>query len=139
MDLAAYTSAYTGLWVVLITLVVQSFVANTSKARLPNHIPGKIDQQLGHESFVYRAYRTMENSLENIAVFLGSAFLAILVGASPVWVAICIWLYAIARIAHMILYYSIATEKNPSPRSYFFLLGLLANLTLLVLIIIKLI
>lgn len=139
MDFSVYTSAFIGILVVLVTLVVQSFVANTSKARLPNHIPGKIDPQLGHESFVYRAYRTMENSLENIALFLGSAFLAILVGASSSWVAMCIWVYALARIVHMVLYYLIATEKNPSPRSYFFLLGLLANLMLLLLIFIKLI
>jgi glutathione S-transferase len=134
MEFAGYTSAFSGLLVVLITLIVQSFVANTSKARLPNHIPGKIDPSLGHENFVYRAYRTMENSLENIAVFLGSAFLAILVGVPPFWAAFFIWVYAIARIVHMFLYYLIATEKNPSPRSYFFILGLLANLILLVLI-----
>jgi hypothetical protein len=34
----------------------------------------------------------------------------------------------------MALYYSIATEKNPSPRSYFFLVGLAANITILALI-----
>jgi len=139
MEFATYTSAFSGLLVVLITLIVQSFIANTSKARLPNHIPGKIDPSLGHESFVYRAYRTMENSLENIAAFLGSAFLAILVGVAPFWTAVFIWVYAIARIMHMVLYYLIATDKNPSPRSYFFLLGLLANLILLILIFFQLI
>lgn len=32
----------------------------------------------------------------------------------------------------MLLYYKISTEKNPSPRSYFFALGLLATLVLLI-------
>jgi hypothetical protein len=34
----------------------------------------------------------------------------------------------------MVLYYAIATEKNPSPRSYFFLIGVVANITMLVLL-----
>jgi glutathione S-transferase len=138
MDFTMYGSAFSGLFVVLLTLVVQFFVANTCKARLPNHIPGKIDPSLGHESFVYRAYRTMENSLENIGVFLGSAFLAILANVDPFWTGITIWVYALARIMHMILYYLISTEKNPSPRSYFYLLGLLANIVLLILIFMQL-
>jgi hypothetical protein len=31
----------------------------------------------------------------------------------------------------MVLYYSISTEKNPSPRSYFYLIALVANIILL--------
>ncbi|MFT6925341.1 MAG: glutathione S-transferase [Psychromonas sp.] len=134
MDFTVYGSAFSGLLIVLVTLVVQSFVANMSKARLPNHIPGKIDPSLGHESFAYRAHRTMENSLENLGVFLGSAFLAIFINVDPFWTALTIWVYALVRIVHMILYYLISTEKNPSPRSYFYLLGLLANILLLILI-----
>ena len=34
----------------------------------------------------------------------------------------------------MLLYYAIATEKNPSPRSYFFLIAAIANIALVVLI-----
>ena len=139
MDFTVYDLAFSGLLVVLLTLVVQSFVANISKSRLPNHIPGKIDPSLGHESFVYRANRTMENSLENISVFLGSAFLAVLINVDPFWTALTVWVYALARIIHMILYYLISTEKNPSPRSYFYLLGLFANIVLLILIFMKLV
>jgi len=138
MTFTVYGLAFSGLFVVLLTIVVQSFVANTSKARLPNHIPGKIDPSLGHESFVYRAYRTLENSLDNLGVFLGSAFLAILANVDPFWTGITIWVYALARIIHMSLYYLISTEKNPSPRSYFYLLGLLANIALLILIFVRL-
>jgi glutathione S-transferase len=138
MDFTMYGLTFSGLFVVLLTLVVQSFVANISKARLPNHIPGKIDPSLGHESFVYRAYRTMENSLENISIFLGSAFLAILINVDPFWTTLTVWIYALARIMHMVLYYRISTEKNPSPRSYFYLLGLFANILLLLLIFIQL-
>ncbi|HEY5715238.1 MAG TPA: MAPEG family protein [Psychromonas sp.] len=139
MDFTAYGLAFSGLLVVLCTLVVQFIVANTGKARLPNHIPGKIDPSLGHESFVFRAYRTMENSLENISLLLGSAFLAILANVDPFWTGLTIWIYALARIMHMILYYMISTEKNPSPRSYFYMLALFANIILLILIFVRLV
>ena len=43
-------------------------------------------------------------------------------------------MFAIARLIHMVLYYKIATERNPSPRSYFYLIGMLSNLVLVVMI-----
>ena len=46
----------------------------------------------------------------------------------------CVWVYVVARLIHMILYYVIATEKNPSPRTYFFLISFIANIVMLVLI-----
>jgi uncharacterized MAPEG superfamily protein len=61
-------------------------------------------------------------------------FLAILIGANVFWTGVLIWVYAMARIVHMGLYYKIATEKNPSPRSYFFIIGVIANIALLVLV-----
>jgi len=73
------------------------------------------------------------NSLENFPAMLGSFFLAIFVGANVFWTGAIIWIFAVARIIHMALYYAISTEKNPSPRSYFFLIGLAANVALLVL------
>jgi uncharacterized MAPEG superfamily protein len=48
--------------------------------------------------------------------------------------AMCVWVYVVARLIHMILYYVIATEKNPSPRTYFFLISFIANIVMLVLI-----
>ena len=46
--------------------------------------------------------------------------------------AIVTWIYAITRIIHMVLYYKIVTEKNPSPRSLFWAIGFIANIYLLV-------
>ena len=73
------------------------------------------------------------NSLENLPLLLGTTFMAILIGANALWTGIFVWLFAIARIVHMGLYYAIATEQNPSPRTWFFMVGLLANVALLVL------
>jgi len=71
------------------------------------------------------------NSLENLPILLSTAFLAIFVGVSPFWTGVLLWVYALARLGHMILYYKIATEKNPSPRTFFFMIGFLANIGLL--------
>ncbi|KAA9132535.1 MAPEG family protein [Marinihelvus fidelis] len=131
INLDQYTSAFWGLFVVLLVLLVQWLVASGSKALREGAIPGKIDPSLSHSSFVFRAHRTFMNSLENLPAMLGASFLAILVGASALWTGVFIWVFAAARIAHMALYYAIATEKNPSPRSYFFMLGSLANIGLL--------
>lgn len=126
-----YSVAFLGILVIILTVVVQSLVAAKSKASQPGAIPGKIDTSLSHSSFVFRANRTFANSLENVTVMLGASFLAVLVGANIFWTGVIIWIMAISRIIHMVLYYAISTEKNPSPRSYFYLIALLANIILL--------
>ena len=127
----SYSAAFWGILIIILTVMVQSLVAGGSKASQPGAIPGKMDPSLSHSSFVFRANRTFANSLENSSVMLGTSFLAILIGANVLWTAVIIWVMAVARIIHMVLYYSIATERNPSPRSYFYLLALAANFTLL--------
>ena len=108
-------------------------IASMTKAKQPGAIPGKIEESLGHSSFVFRSHRTLMNSLENIPVMLGASLLAILAGANAFWTGVLVWVIAAARILHMLLYYQIATDKNPSPRTWFFLLGFFANIALLVL------
>jgi len=127
-----YSVALWGVFVVLVTVLIQALVAAASKASQPGAIPGKMDESLGHSSFVFRSNRTVMNSLENIPVMIGASFLAFFAGADAFWTGVLIWIFAIARIAHMLLYYAIATDKNPSPRSYFYLLGVVANIALLV-------
>lgn len=133
-----YYASLWGCWLVMVTIIIQAFVGNISKARLGNSVPGKIDHSLGHESFVFRSYRTLQNSLENLPLFIGSALLALITGVDPVALALSIWVYALARIGHMVMYYLISTDKNPSPRSYFYLIAVFANISILVLIAIAL-
>ncbi|SJN55348.1 MAPEG family protein [Vibrio ruber DSM 16370] len=128
-----YTASFWGILVMLLTWLIQGLVASTSKASQKGAVPGKIDQSLSHDSFVFRSHRTFMNSLENLPIMLGTSFLAVLMGANVFWTGVFIWVFAGARIVHMVLYYAIATETSPSPRSYFFLLGLLSNICLLVL------
>jgi len=53
-------------------------------------------------------------------------------GADPFWTAIWVWVYAVSRLIHMGCYYGISTEKNPSPRTHFFMLALIANIALII-------
>lgn len=127
----AYHNTFIGLWLIFATMVFQALAASVSHRKQQRYIPGIIDKQLGHESIVFRTHRTFHNSLENLMMMVGPVFIAILSGMNSTWLAILVWVYAIARIIHMVLYYRIATEKNPSPRSYFYVIGLLANIILL--------
>lgn len=126
-----YALSFWGILAIIFTCLIQWFVASGVKASKENAIPGKISPELSHDSFVFRSHRTFMNSLENVPLMLATAFAAILIGTNPYWTAVYIGLFAAARIVHMVLYYVIATELNPSPRSYFFMLGVASNLCLL--------
>ena len=126
-----YATSLIGLWLVLTTITLQAVIATGAHRRQSKMVPGIIDPALSHDSFVFRSDRTFRNSLENIAPFFGLSVLAMIAGFSPDRLAIVIWVYALARLLHMILYYRIATEKNPSPRSYFYMIGLLTTFYLI--------
>jgi len=130
--LETYASSFTALWIILTTIVFQALIASIAHRRQKQYVPGIVDEALGHESFVFRSDRTFRNSLENVAPLFGLAVIAILVGYDAGRLSIVVWAYAIARIGHMLLYYVIATEKNPSPRSYFYMAGFLSTLFLVV-------
>lgn len=128
--LEVYSSSVLGLWVVLTTIIVQAIIASVAHRRQKVYVPGIVDPSLSHSSFVFRSDRTFRNSLENIVPLFGLSILGILTGYDAGRLSIVVWVYAVARIIHGLLYYVIATEKNPSPRSYFYAIGLLATLFL---------
>lgn len=127
-----FSLVYLGLWLILVTWLVQWGVAAAVKAKQPNAVPGKVPESIGHESLVFRTHRTFMNTLENAPMFLASVFVALFMGIDSEWLGYWVLLFAVARIVHMVLYYAIATEKNPSPRSWFFVLGAIANIAVLV-------
>ena len=126
-----YALSLVGLWLILTTITLQAIIATGAHRRQSKMVPGIVDPALSHDSFVFRSDRTFRNSLENIAPFFGLSVLAMLAGFGPDRLAIAVWVYALSRLLHMILYYRIATEKNPSPRSYFYAIGLLTTLYLI--------
>lgn len=131
--LESYIAAYWGILIIISTLILQGIIAAFTKSSQVGAIPGKIDPTLSHSSIVFRTHRTFMNSLENVPAMLSTSFLAIFIATNVFWIAVIIWIYAIARIIHMALYYGIATDKNPSPRSYFYLIALAANIALVIL------
>ena len=132
--LASYSFAVSGLWLILMTVFVQAIVASAAHRKQKQYVPGIVNEKLSHESFVFRSHRTFLNSHENLLMMFGPALLGMLVGMDAYWLGILVWIYAISRILHMALYYVIATESNPSPRSYFFMVGFVANLVLLIML-----
>tara|TARA_B100001250_G_scaffold384557_1_gene379486 strand:- start:4382 stop:4813 length:432 start_codon:yes stop_codon:yes gene_type:complete len=128
-----YQSSLIGLWLILATIIIQAMVAvRTHRRQEGGYMPGILKSSLDHSSIVFRTHRTFQNSLENIIPLLGMAFIAMLSDYGSLKLSIIIWLYAIARIIHMILYYKIPTKKNPSPRSIFWAIGFLANVYLMI-------
>ncbi|BDY04781.1 MAPEG family protein [Ferrimonas sp. YFM] len=129
-----YSLSLAALLLMLATMMVQTLVATLAHRKQSHYVPGIVDDALSHDSFVFRSHRTYQNSLENVPLMALSLLAAMAVGLEPLTLGIIAWVFALARILHMALYYAIATESNPSPRSYFFLIGLVSNLVLLVLI-----
>jgi|TARA_R110000868_G_scaffold5065_8_gene31260 uncharacterized MAPEG superfamily protein len=129
-----YSLALQALMLMFATLLVQSLVATLAHRKQPHYIPGIVDKQLSHASFVFRSHRTFMNSLENLPMMVGPVLVGLLSGFDAVQLGLMCWIYAITRLLHMALYYAIATEKNPSPRSYFYSIGLLVNVMLIVMV-----
>ena len=125
-----YNLTIWGLWFIALTVFAQGFVATIAHRRQSDMVPGKLNDSLSHNSFVFRSHRTFHNSLENLPTFFIPALLAMFIGVEPAVLAWVVWIFALSRFAHMMLYYIIATEKNPSPRSFFYLIGWLVNLVL---------
>tara|TARA_B100000886_G_scaffold208687_2_gene144420 strand:- start:1246 stop:1668 length:423 start_codon:yes stop_codon:yes gene_type:complete len=124
-----YHSSLLGIWLMLATIFFQAMVAITAHFRQDGgYVPGVIKPDLDQSSFVFRTHRTFQNSLENIIPLLGMSFLAMFSGYSPLKLSVVVWIYALARIIHMILYYKIVAKRNPSPRSIPWTIGFLAGL-----------
>jgi uncharacterized MAPEG superfamily protein len=64
-------------------------------------------------------------------IMFATIIMAMFMGISATWVAVCVWIYAIARLLHMWSYYAISSNRNPSLRSLFYVIGLVANVVLL--------
>ena len=128
--MSVYLWSMIGLWVIVATIILQVLVATVAHRRQKRVVPGVVDSSLGHESFVFRSDRTFKNSLENALPFAALALIATISGFPAFNLSVAIWVFAVARLAHTALYYAIATEKNPSPRSYFYMIGLFATLYL---------
>ena len=128
-----YQSTFIGLWLIVATIIVQAMIAvRIHRRQEGGYSPGILKPSLDHTSIVFRTHRTLQNSLENLIPLLGLVVIALMSEYDSNKLSIIIWIYAISRIIHMILYYKIATKKNPSPRSIFWAIGFLSTFYLMI-------
>ena len=128
-----YQSTFIGLWLIVATIIVQAMIAvRIHRRQEGGYSPGILKPSLDHASIVFRTHRTLQNSLENLIPLLGLVVIALMSEYDSNKLSIVIWIYAISRIIHMVLYYKIGTNKNPSPRSIFWAVGFLTTLYLMI-------
>jgi len=127
-----YQPVLLGLWLTLSIIIIQALVLVRAHRSEKGYKVGVIDPSLGQASFFFRAHRTFWNSLENIIPLFGMAILAMMAGYSPHKLSVVVWIYAVVRMIHMVIYYRVATDKNPSLRSIFWVIGLFTNIYLMV-------
>ncbi len=129
--MAQYGDSIFLITLLLCMVVFQALVASVAHRKQTQYIPGVVDSDLDHNSFVFRSHRTFMNSLENVPVFIFTAMIAMFAGIDNATLYWTVLVFVVARLIHMLLFYKIATNKNPSPRSYFYVIALLAQLYLL--------
>ena len=127
-----YYLSFFGIWALLSLVIIEAIIAMGASRSQKKYTPGILNSDLGPESFVFRSDRAFKNSLENIVPFLGAAIISILLSMDPLRLARLVLVYVLARYIYTAVYYSIATRKNPSLRSLFYLVGLIVTVIMLV-------
>ena len=127
-----YYLSFFGIWALLSLVVIEAIIAMGASRSQKKYTPGILNSDLGPESFVFRSDRAFKNSLENIVPFLGAAIISILLSMDPMRLARLVLVYVLARYIYTAVYYSIATRKNPSLRSLFYLVGFIVTIIMLV-------
>ena len=56
-----YQHVYTGLWLILSTIIIQAIILIRAHRRYKGYKVGVMDASLGQDSFLFRAYRTFWN------------------------------------------------------------------------------
>ena len=121
-----YKLVFFALWVILTTIFAQAVVLVVAHRMQKNYKVGVIDASLGQQSFLFRSYRAFWNSVENVVLIFPIVIVGILIDYDSNRLGIITWVYAVSRIGHMLVYYFIATDRNPSLRSVFWLFGFFA-------------
>ena len=127
-----YYVSFIGIWALLTLIVIEAIISIGASRTQKRYVPGITNSDLGPESFVLRSERAFKNSLENIIPFLGSALLSIFLTMDPIRLSRLIIVYVLARYIYTAVYYSVATRKNPSLRSLFFIIGFTVTIIMLV-------
>ena len=101
--LADYHSTFYALGTLSGLMLVQLLVADVAGIKA-GHTPGD-SIPTNHDSFLFRAARTVANINESLAIFLLAVLFCLFMGANPDTTATFAWVYLGARIAYVVCYY----------------------------------
>ncbi len=94
----------TAIGCLVLLMIVQILVADVAGIRA-KHIPGSA-VPVDHDSFLFRATRTVANTNESIAVFVLGMVYCVLSESSPVYVGYATWGFVISRTVYAACYYA---------------------------------
>lgn len=123
---AAYGSTIIALGVALIVMLLQLVVVDVVSI-MRKHTPGTAVPG-DHDDTLFRVTRTVGNTNESVAIFLGGVLFCVLSDASPLYTSYAAWAYTITRTAYAVCYYA----NLQTMRSLCFGLSMLALTALVV-------
>ena len=101
-DINDYAVGMLSLLAYVVIVLLQSALVGAGKAKA-GAIPGS-EPPADYENPLYRANRSHQNGVENMAAAAVALFAAILVGLSPWWVNLLMVLFLVFRIIYVVIY-----------------------------------
>ncbi|GHA52343.1 hypothetical protein GCM10008927_17180 [Amylibacter ulvae] len=134
---ANYSTALLALAVLSFVMVIQATIAGIVKNVISGQDAGvTVRGNIEHRTF--RVVRSHENSVENFSALMAASLLAMIAGASPVWVTYLVVSAVVLRMLHWVFYVMRVGADAGGPRTIAYVAGLLINLALALLAIIAL-
>ncbi len=99
-----YSSSIAALGVFTLLMLLQILAADVVGI-MRKHPPGT-PVAADHGNALFRVVRTVANTNESVAVFLGGLLFCVLSSASPQYTAYAAWAYVLARAFYTICYYA---------------------------------
>ena len=130
-QLAPFVTSLIALGILCVAVLVQSVLAG-ALALAPGHQSPGIPLKGGHEDRSFRVMRTYANSTENLPAIIAAIVLAIVAGVNPFWVNLLVGIHVAARLIHWAIYYAGFGASAGGPRTMIYVLGLVANIVLVV-------
>lgn len=135
--LTNFKPAFIGLTVLCLIPLIQSFLSAPFAFINQQQQPG-MPLNGDHSLLSFRVLRAYANSVENLPAFGLLVLLAIMIGVDHSWVNWLVVIHVIARIAFWVIYYVGVGKVAGGPRTFSYVVGLLSNIVLAVLCLLKL-
>ena len=128
-QIAAYIPALGAIMILIITVLVQGFLAGVLGLAGGEETAG-MPLRGDHTKFSFRVLRTYGNSTENFSVMIATTILAIAAGVSPIVVNWLVGLHVAIRLAYWAVYYSGVGKVGGGIRTITYVAAFLMNVIL---------